>query len=128
MTLSALPQSERDELAVTLAALLLHDGGAEITADKINVVLSAAGISGVASYLPGMFASLLAKSKVDDLIASSTAPGGGSSSGAAPAGAAAPAAAGAKKEEKKEEKKAAKEEEVDVGGGDLFGGAKGGKY
>ena len=96
-----------------------------MSADKIKAVLAAAGVADVPAYLPSMYASLLAKEDVSKLILSSTAPGGGPSAApAAAAGGAAPAKAEAKKEEKpkKEEKK---EEEVDVGGGDLFGGAKG---
>lgn len=50
--------------------------------------------------------------------------GGGGGGGDAPAAAPAKAAAAAPKEEKKKEEPA----EVDVGGGDLFGGAKSGKY
>jgi len=144
MTLSSMSPAQKGELAVvsrrhsprraltgeaqTLAALLLHDAKAEVSADKIKAVLAAAGVADVPAYLPSMYASLLAKEDVSKLILSSTAPGGGPSAApaAAAAGGAAPAKAEAKKEEKpkKEEKK---EEEVDVGGGDLFGSAKGGK-
>lgn len=122
--LKDLSKEQKDELVTTLATLLLHDAGAEVTGDKISEVIAASGNS-VEKYWPGMFASLVSKTNIDDLIKSSTAPGSG---GASKAAGAAPAAAGKKdvkpvKEEKKEEPV-----EVDVGGGDLFGGAKSGKY
>jgi len=126
--LKDLSKSSKDEIVTTLAALLLHDAGAEITGDKISEVISASG-NEVEKYWPGMFAGLLAKADIAALIASSTAPGSGGS-GAAPAaaaGAAAPAG-GDKKEEKKKEEKKEEAAEIDVGGGDLFGGGGGGKY
>jgi len=128
--LKDLSKEAKDEIVTTLAALLLHDAGAEVTGDKINEVITASGNS-VEKYWPGMFAGLVAKTKIDDLIASSTAPGAGGNGGGAAA--AAPAAGDnkdAKAADKKEAKPEKKEEaaEVDVGGGDLFGGAKSGKY
>lgn len=124
-------KAAKDEAVCTLAALLLKDAGAEITADKLNEVITASGNS-VEKYWPGMFASLLAKVNVDSLIASSTAPGaGGSGGGGGGAAAAAPASAGGdKKEEKKEKKEEKKEEPAEtVSSADLFGGGGGGgKY
>jgi large subunit ribosomal protein LP1 len=126
--LKGLSKEGKDEVVTTLAALLLHDAGAEITSDKISEVISASGNS-VEKYWPGMFAGLLAKADVSALISSSTAPGAGGGGGGAPAAAgAAPAAE--KKDEKKEKKEEKKEEpaaEV-AGAGDLFGGGGGGKY
>lgn len=117
-------KSAKDEAVCTLAALILHDAGAEITADKLNEVITASGNS-VEKYWPGMFAGLVAKADVASLIKSSTAPGSGS---AAPAAGGAAPAAGAK-EEKKEKKEEKKEEPAEVvTGGDLFGGGGGGKY
>lgn len=126
--LKDLSKEGKDEVVTTLAALLLHDAGAEVTSDKISEVISASGNS-VEKYWPGMFAGLLAKADIAALIASSTAPGsGGGGGGAAPAAGGAPAAAD-KKEEKKEKKEEKKEEPAEVAGaGDLFGGGGGGKY
>ncbi|MEW5298248.1 MAG: hypothetical protein WDW36_001393 [Sanguina aurantia] len=98
------------ELAVVYAALILHDDGLEITAEKLVAITKAAGIT-VEPYWPALFAKLFAKKSIGDLIASVGSGGGGG--GAAPAAAAAaPAAAAAapKKEEKKEES-----EEEDMG-------------
>ena len=55
------------ELACTYAALLLHDDGQEVTAEKLQSVLKAAGVS-VEPYWPGLFAKTLAGKKIDDLI------------------------------------------------------------
>ena len=128
-SLTALSKESKDEAVTTLAALLLHDAGAEITADKINEVISASGNS-VEKYWPGMFAALVAKTDINALITASTAPG---ASGGGGGGAAAPAAAAAKGGDKKAadkpaEKPKEKEPEVEVTGGDLFGGGGGGKY
>lgn len=101
-----LSQAEREELLCSYAALILHDEKADITADNINKLVSAAGGS-VEPYWPTLFARALKSVKIGDLLKNA-----GSAPSAAPAGgaaaAAAPAAAG-KKEEKKEE------EEEDAG-------------
>eukprot|EP00850_Spirogloea_muscicola_P009507 SM000053S17464 [mRNA] locus=s53:557220:557973:- [translate_table: standard] len=55
------------ELACTYAALILHDDGIPITADKISTLVKAAGVS-VESYWPMLFAKLLDKRSVEDLI------------------------------------------------------------
>jgi len=124
--IKAMSKESKDEAVTTLAALLLFDAGAEVTADKLNEVISASGNS-VEKYWPGMFAGLVGKADINSLIAASTAPGAsGGGGGAAPA-----AAAGGAKEEKKDAKPAKeekKEEAVEVTGGDLFGGGGGGKY
>ncbi|GJN12588.1 hypothetical protein PR202_ga30877 [Eleusine coracana subsp. coracana] len=104
------------EVACTYAALILHDDGIPITAEKIATVVKAANIK-VESYWPALFAKLLEKRSVDDLILSV-----GSGGGAAPVAAAAAPAAGADAaapaaEEKKEE---AKEESDDDMGFSLF--------
>ena len=114
---SALSKQQKDELACSYAAMLLHDGELEISEEKINKVLQAAGIS-VESYYPGLFVKALKGQNIGNLLSNASA-------GAAPAGGATAAAAAAptegKKEEKKEEKP--KEEDMDVGGmDDLFGG------
>ena len=106
------------EVACTLAALILHDDGIPITSEKIATLVKAANIK-VESYWPALFAKLLEKRSVDDLILSVGSSGGA----AAPVAAAtAPAAGGAAAaapaaEEKKEE---AKEESDDDMGFSLF--------
>eukprot|EP00659_Diplonema_papillatum_P008113 gene8113-12477_t len=72
-----------DELACTYAALILHDEGLEITADKISALAKAAELD-VEGFYPALFAKFLAKSPLGDIM---TNVGGA----AAPAGA--PAAA-----------------------------------
>lgn len=52
---SKLSQQEIAQLACTYAALILHDDGQDITADKITTLVKAAGVK-VESYWPKMFA------------------------------------------------------------------------
>ncbi|CAL9060918.1 unnamed protein product [Musa banksii] len=100
------------ELACTYAALILHDDGIPITSEKILTVVQAANLT-IESYWAPLFAKLLEKRSVDDLILSvgsgggggvavavSTGPAAGAGGGAAPA---ADPAAEEKKEEPKEE-------------------------
>ena len=109
------------ELACVYAALILHDEGLEISADKISALLKAANVE-VEAYWPTLFAKLCKGKDMDTLISSvgSASSGGGGGGGggggdAAPAaggGGAAPAAEKAKEPEPEEE-----EEEM---GFDLF--------
>ncbi|KAJ3051952.1 60S acidic ribosomal protein P1 [Rhizoclosmatium hyalinum] len=99
------------------AALVLHDDNQEITAEKLNTLIAAAGIE-IESIWPSLFAKALAGK---DLSAFLFAVGSGAGAGAAaPAAAAAAPAAGAAaaapaaKEEKKEEKE---ESDDDMGFG-----------
>jgi len=103
---------------VSLAALALYDGGADVSADNISLLLKESN-NEVAPYWPGLFASFL-NGRMDTLVF--TIGGGAAPSGGAAAAAAPVAAAEAPKEEKK------KEEVVDAldGGMDLFGGGGGG--
>ncbi|MBA0634301.1 hypothetical protein Godav_028997 [Gossypium davidsonii] len=107
------------ELACTYAALILHDDGISINAEKIATLVKAANLS-VESYWPSLFAKLLEKVNVDDLLTSVGSGGGAApvavsaASGAAGGGAAAAAPA---VEEKKEEEK---EESDDDMGFSLF--------
>ena len=107
---------QHQELAVALAALLVHEAKQEMTADKINKVLQHAGIK-VEGFWPIVMAKALANTNIEDLILNSaSAPVVG---GAAPAAAA--AAATTEEAPKEEEKKEEEEEEEDFGGfGDLF--------
>ncbi|KAH0786480.1 60S acidic ribosomal protein P1 [Histomonas meleagridis] len=100
------------ELAVVYAALILNDDGIEITADKINKLIQAAGIK-IESYWVDLFAEYFKNHDITELV-KGTALGG-----------AAPAAGGstaATEEKKEEEKKKEEEEVVEMMGGfdDLF--------
>merc|ERR1712121_400212 len=77
-----------DELACVYAALILADDQVAVTADKINTILKAAGVS-VEPYWPSLFSKALEGMNIKDMVANV-----GSSAGAAPA-AGAPAAGGA---------------------------------
>ena len=112
--ISKLSKEQKDQMVVTYAALLLHDGGVSITEDKLAKVIKASG-NQVEGYWAGLFAKALQGQDITDLIANV----GGSAGAAAPAGGDAPAAAEAPKAAKKEEK--VEEEEVDMDMGGLFG-------
>lgn len=101
------------ELACVYAALILNDEGLEITAEKMNKLIDAAGVK-IESYWVDLFAEYFKGQNVDDLIK-----GGCIGGAAAPVAAAGAAAA----EEKQEEKKKEEEEVVEMAGGfdDLFG-------
>ena len=92
------------DLACTYAALILHDDGQEVTADKISAVVSASGLE-LEPYWSGLFAKFLEQKSVGDLISNVGAGGGGGGGGGAAAGGAAggDAAAAAPEEEEEEE-------------------------
>lgn len=107
--------ASNDELACIYAALILHDDGISVTADKIATILKAAGVS-VEPYWPTLFAKALDGVDIGSLLgslgsAASAVSAGPVSGGGAPA-AAAPAAA-EEKEEVKEETKDDSDEESD---------------
>ncbi|XP_042504061.1 60S acidic ribosomal protein P1-like [Macadamia integrifolia] len=108
------------EIACTYAALLLHDDGIAVTAEKIATVVKAANVA-VESYWPSLFAKLVEKRNIEDLITNVGSGGGGAAVAvAAPTGGAgggAAAAAAPAVEEKKEEPK---EESDDDMGFSLF--------
>ncbi|KAJ6686352.1 60S ACIDIC RIBOSOMAL PROTEIN P1 [Salix purpurea] len=83
------------ELACTYAALILYDDNIAITAEKIAELVKAANVQ-IESFWPSLFAKLLEKRNIEDLILNV-----GSDAGA-PAHAA-PAVEEKKKEEVKEE-------------------------
>ena len=107
-TLATLPKEEINDLALTYAALLLHDGGVNVTGDKLAQVVKAAAID-VPPFYVKLYARVLANRNLDDLlfqtvaVAPSAAPAAGA---AAPAEAAAagdkPAGKPAKDEEEEE--------------------------
>ena len=78
----------RDELACVYAALILHDEGLEITADKIKAVTKASNVA-VEPFYPTLFAKFLEGRSMSSLL---TNVGGGG--GAGEAVAEAPAAGG----------------------------------
>ncbi|KAL3521710.1 hypothetical protein ACH5RR_019859 [Cinchona calisaya] len=107
------------ELACTYAALILHDDGIAVTAEKIAALVKAANLT-VESYWPSLFAKLCEKRSIEDLIVNVGSGGGAAVAVAAPAGGGgggAPATAAPAAEEKKEEPK---EESDDDMGFSLF--------
>lgn len=111
-----LSSAERDQLAICYASFVLSGAGAEVTADSLNAVLKAAGLS-ANSVLVNAVAKALKGKSVSEFF--------GSVGGGAPA----PAPVAEKPANKPAEKpkEAAKpppppaEEEEDVDMGDLFG-------
>ncbi|KAJ7529811.1 hypothetical protein O6H91_15G066800 [Diphasiastrum complanatum] len=103
------------EQACVYAALILHDDGIPITAEKIATLVKAANVK-IESYWPSLFAKLLEKRSVEDLIVNVGSGGGGAavavSAGAPASGAAAAAAAAPAEEEKKEEPKEESDEDM----------------
>ena len=109
---SKLSKADHDELCCAYAALMLHDDGLEITAEKLNKVIKASG-NAVEAYWPNLFAKALKTADIGELLQNVV------SAGPAVAVAAAGGAAAAEEEAPKEEKKE-EPEDVDMGG--LFGG------
>ena len=104
--------TERQELLVSYACMILNDDKVDITEDNIKTLISA--VNGeVEPYWPKLFADLLQGRDVGELLMSAGA--AGPAAGAAPAGdAAAPAAA---EEEPEEESESEEDEDM---GFDLF--------
>jgi len=97
------------ELASSYAALILADEGLEITADKLQSLISAAKVQDIEPIWTTLFAKALEGKDVKDLLVNV-----GSGGGAAPAaGGAAPAAGGASDAPAAEEKKEEEKEESD---------------
>jgi len=112
---SSLTPEQKDELVCTYAALILHDDGAEISAENLNKLIKASGNS-VEAYWPALYSKMLNGKNVSDMLSvGGGGGGGGAAGGAAPAagGDAGGADAGAKAEEAVEEE----EEEMEF---DLF--------
>merc|ERR1712029_122013 len=103
--------TEREELATSYAALILHDDKLPITVENINTLLAAANVR-VAAFWPRIFAKALSgrdASDIDDIILG----GGAVAAPVAAAGGAAAAAGGAEKPAEEEEE----EEDEDMGFG-----------
>eukprot|EP01036_Dinobryon_divergens_P029989 gene29989-39168_t len=114
--------TDKSQLVVSLAAILLSDSGLDISADNLQTVVKSTGHE-IPASLTTLFATFIEKAGgVEKFFGAPGAGGGGgapAAGGAAPA-AAAPAAAAAPEKPK--------EEEVDAldGGMDMFGGGGGG--
>lgn len=103
-----------EELACVYSSLILQDNNSDITAEKLNTLIKAAGVQ-VEPYWAGIFAKALESINLKDLVSNVGA--GAGAVAAAPAAAAAAAVADDKKEEKKEEKEEEEEEDDDMGFG-----------
>nr|XP_027186584.1 60S acidic ribosomal protein P1-like [Cicer arietinum] len=82
------------ELACIYSILMLHNDGIAITAEKINTILKAAGVT-VESYWPSLFAKLAQNKSIDDLVLNVGVAGGAAVAVSAPAAVAAGGAAAA---------------------------------
>ncbi|KAJ5083725.1 hypothetical protein N7456_013152 [Penicillium angulare] len=100
------------ELACSYAALILADDGIEITADKIQTLLSAANVQEVEPIWTSIFAKALEGKDIKDLLTNVGSAGPAAPAAAAAGGAAAPAEA---VEEKKEEEKEESDEDMGFG-------------
>lgn len=113
---SSLDKTALSELAVSYAALILHDEKLQITADNINKVLGAAHVQ-VDAHWPALFANALKGKDVARLLSGAGCASAGPAASSAAATVAAPTATAPKAAEKKEE-----EEEEEAGGAmSLFG-------
>lgn len=97
----SLTKAERDELCCVYAGLLLFDDKVEITADKLNKVITASGNT-VEAYYPEFFAKFLASTDLNALL---------NSVGSGPAAASTGPVAAEAKTEAKDDKKGGKKEE-----------------
>jgi len=67
-----LTKEQRDELACTYAALILHDDNVPITSGKLSTLIKAAGVS-VPAYYPSLFERVFASRNLDDILTNSAA-------------------------------------------------------
>mmetsp|Transcript_75788 Transcript_75788/g.153758 ORF Transcript_75788/g.153758 Transcript_75788/m.153758 type:complete len:123 (+) Transcript_75788:64-432(+) len=116
---SELSKEQQDELCCTYAALILHDDGAEITAENLTNLIKASGCA-VEGYWPMLMAKMINNVGMSTLISMGSGAGGGGGGAAPAAGGAAPAAGGDSAEKKEEKKEEEEEEEADMDF-DLFG-------
>jgi len=107
------------ELATSYAALILADDGVDITADKLNTLIKAAGVPDVEPIWATLFAKALEGKNVKDLLLNVGSGGGAAAAapaaGGAPTGGAAAADEPAAKEEEKEEEKEESDEDMGFG-------------
>merc|ERR1712107_120861 len=92
-------KEQKDELCVSYAALMLHDDGLEINAEKLTKIIKASG-NEVEPYWPMLFAKALKGQDVGALL-SNIGSAGGAAAGPAAAGAADAGAAEPEKEERR---------------------------
>ncbi|CAI7614527.1 unnamed protein product [Penicillium glandicola] len=100
------------ELACSYAALILADDGIEVSADKIQTLISAANVPEVEPIWASIFARALEGKDIKDLL---TNVGSAGPAAAAPAGGAAAAAPAEAKAEEKEEEKEESDEDMGFG-------------
>jgi len=103
------------ELAVSYAALILADDAVEITADKLQTLIKAAGVEDVEPIWTSLFAKALEGKDVKDLLLN-VGSGGGAAAPAAGGAASGDAAAAEEKPAEKEEE-AKEESDEDMGFG-----------
>merc|ERR1740138_1476251 len=89
-----LSAEQKDELICTYAALILHDDGAEVSAENMNKLIKAAGCS-VEAYWPTLYAKMLSGKDVSKMLSVGGGGGGGGGGAAAAAGGAAAGGGGA---------------------------------
>lgn len=107
------PPAEKEELFCTYAAMILKDSELDISEERINTLIKAAGGS-VSSFFPALFAKLCAGKDLESMLKFGGGGGGPAVAGGG-GGSAAPAA------EKTEEKKVVEEKEEEEMEFDLFG-------
>ncbi|KAJ5789429.1 60S acidic ribosomal protein P1 [Penicillium psychrosexuale] len=100
------------ELACSYAALILADDGIEVSADKIQTLITAAKVQEVEPIWASIFARALEGKDIKDLL---TNVGSAGPAAAAPAGGAAAAAPAEAKAEEKEEEKEESDEDMGFG-------------
>ncbi len=119
----SLSKAEHDELCCVYAGLLLFDDNVEVTAEKLNKVITASGNT-VDAYYPEFFAKYLGSVDLNSMLSNvgaGPAVAGGAATAPATQAAHDIAAKGGKKEEKKPKVEEKPAEEEEGGFGDLFG-------
>ncbi|CAE7192813.1 unnamed protein product [Symbiodinium natans] len=115
-----LTPDQKGELACTYAALILHDDGAEITAESMSALIKASGCS-VEGYWPMLMSKMVNNVGMESLIKLGSGAGGGGGGGGGGGAVAAGAAAGGGESKAEEKKKVEEEEEEEEMDFDLFG-------
>ncbi|KAL8633046.1 hypothetical protein Q9189_001300 [Teloschistes chrysophthalmus] len=105
------------EIATSYAALILADEDLDVTPDKLQTLIKAAGIDDVESIWTTLFAKALEGKNVKDMLLNVGSGGGAAAAptGGAGGGATAEAPAEQAKEEKKEEEKEESDEDMGFG-------------
>ncbi|RQM05497.1 hypothetical protein DH86_00001524, partial [Scytalidium sp. 3C] len=104
------------ELASSYAALILADDGVDITSEKLQTLIKAAGIVDVEPIWTSLFAKALEGKDVKDLLLN-VGSGGGAAAAPAAGGAAAGGDAAAEEKEAEKEEEAKEESDEDMGFG-----------